>query len=54
MSTSVIRNMNPDMLGEKLPPGRGDFLVLIPSDALSRARASLPSLLDNEDKLLAA
>jgi membrane-bound lytic murein transglycosylase D len=31
-----------------LPPGRGDFLVQIPSDTLSRARAMLPSLLDNE------
>ena len=48
VSTSIIRNLNPDILGEKLPPGRGDFLVLIPSDSLSRARASLPSLLDNE------
>jgi membrane-bound lytic murein transglycosylase D len=48
VSTSVIRNLNPDMLGEKLPPGRGDFLVLIPADSLSRARVTLPSLLDNE------
>ncbi len=48
VSSSVIRNLNPDVLGDKLPPGRGDFLVEIPSDSLSRARASLPSLLDNE------
>ncbi|MFO0592764.1 MAG: transglycosylase SLT domain-containing protein [Polyangiaceae bacterium] len=48
VSTSVIRNMNPDILGDKLPPGRGDFLVQIPADSLSRARASLPSMLDNE------
>jgi len=48
VATSVIRNLNPDVLGEKLPPGRGDFLVLIPSDSLSRARAALPSMLDNE------
>ena len=46
--TSVIKNLNPDVLGDKLPPGRGDYLVQIPSDSLSRARASLPSLLDNE------
>lgn len=45
---SVVRNLNPDVLGDKLPPGRGDFLVQIPPDALSRARATLPSLLDNE------
>ena len=46
--TSVIRNLNPDVLGDKMPPGRGDFLVLIPSDAMSRARVALPSLIDNE------
>ena len=48
VSTSVIRNMNPDVLGDRLPPGRGDYLIQIPSDSLSRARAALPSLLDNE------
>ena len=48
VSTSTIRNMNPDILGDKLPPGRGDFLVQIPADSLSRARAALPSMLDNE------
>lgn len=48
VSLSTVRNLNPDMLGDKLPPGRGDFLVQIPPDTLSRARASLPSLLDNE------
>jgi membrane-bound lytic murein transglycosylase D len=48
VSSSLIRSLNPDVLGDRLPPGRGDFLVDIPSDALSRARASLPSLLDNE------
>jgi membrane-bound lytic murein transglycosylase D len=45
---STIRNLNPDMLGDKLPPGRGDFLIQIPPDTLSRARVTLPSLLDNE------
>lgn len=48
VSTSTIRNMNPDILGDRLPPGRGDFLVQIPADSLSRARAALPSMLDNE------
>lgn len=48
VSTSIIRNLNPDILGDKLPPGRGDFLVQIPPDTLSRARVTLPSLLDNE------
>ena len=48
VSTSVIRNLNPDVLGDKMPPGRGDFLALIPSDSLSRARAALPSMIDNE------
>ncbi len=48
VSTSVIRNLNPDVLSDKMPPGRGDFLVLIPADSLSRARVALPSLIDNE------
>ncbi|HVY47763.1 MAG TPA: LysM domain-containing protein, partial [Minicystis sp.] len=36
------------ILGERVPPGRGDYLVLVPSDTLSRAHAALPVMLQNE------
>jgi membrane-bound lytic murein transglycosylase D len=48
VATSAVRMLNPDMLGERVPPGRGDYLVLLPADTLSRARAALPSMLDTE------
>ena len=48
VSTSALRAINPDFLGEKVPPGRGDFLLMVPSDTISRAQAALPRLLDTE------
>jgi len=44
----TVRNLNPDLLGDKLPPGRGDFIVNVPPDSLSRAHAMLPVLLQTE------
>lgn len=48
VATSAIRTLNPDILGERVPPGRSDYIVMIPADTLSRARAALPSMLENE------
>jgi membrane-bound lytic murein transglycosylase D len=48
ISTASLRTLNPDILGERVPPGHGDYLVMIPADTLSHARASLPALLDTE------
>jgi len=48
VATSAIRTLNPDILGERVPPGRGDYIVMIPADTVSRARAALPSMLENE------
>jgi membrane-bound lytic murein transglycosylase D len=48
VSTATIRTLNPDILGEKVPPGRGDYLVMIPSDAFSRATAALPAMLEHQ------
>jgi membrane-bound lytic murein transglycosylase D len=45
VSTSIIRKLNPDILGKELPPGKGDFLVVVPADALSRTAAALPSMM---------
>lgn len=48
VSTSVLRAINPELLSDKVPPGRGDFLVMVPADTISRAEAALPRLLDTE------
>ncbi|MFO0757165.1 MAG: transglycosylase SLT domain-containing protein [Byssovorax sp.] len=48
VQTAVVRALNPDILGDRVPPGRGDYLVMVPADTLSHARAALPSLLENE------
>lgn len=48
VATGAIRTLNPDILGERVPPGRGDYIVMVPADTVSRARAALPSMLENE------
>ncbi|AUX24135.1 Slt family transglycosylase [Sorangium cellulosum] len=46
VATSTLRKLNPDLLGDRVPPGRGDYLVMIPADTLARAQAALPAMLD--------
>jgi len=46
VSTSTIRKLNPDFLAKELPPGRGDFLIQVPTESVSRAVASMPALLE--------
>jgi membrane-bound lytic murein transglycosylase D len=48
VATSAIRSLNPDILGERVPPGRGDLILYVPADTVSRARAALPAMLENE------
>jgi membrane-bound lytic murein transglycosylase D len=48
VSTATIRSLNPDLLSDKVPPGRGDYLVMIPADTFSRAMAALPAMLETE------
>ncbi|WP_437274702.1 transglycosylase SLT domain-containing protein [Sorangium sp. So ce375] len=48
VGTSTLRKLNPDILGDRVPPGRGDFLVMVPSDTLARAQAALPAMLSTE------
>jgi membrane-bound lytic murein transglycosylase D len=48
VATSAVRTLNPDILGERVPPGRGDFIILVPADTIARARAALPTLLATE------
>ncbi|WP_437806547.1 transglycosylase SLT domain-containing protein [Sorangium sp. So ce1078] len=48
VATSTLRTLNPDILGDRVPPGRGDFIVMIPPDTLARAQAALPAMLSAE------
>lgn len=48
VATAAVRTLNPDILGERVPPGRGDYIVMVPADTISRARAALPAMLENE------
>jgi membrane-bound lytic murein transglycosylase D len=48
VSTSVIRKLNPDLLGKEIPPGKGDFLVTVPAETLSQTVAALPGLVRNQ------
>ncbi|WP_437730238.1 transglycosylase SLT domain-containing protein [Sorangium sp. So ce1335] len=48
VATSTLRKLNPDILGDRVPPGRGDYLVMVPSDTLARAQAALPAMLSTE------
>lgn len=48
VSTATLRTLNPDLLQDRVPPGRGDYLVMVPAESLARAQASLPALLQSE------
>lgn len=57
ISTAKLRSLNPDMLGERVPTGHGDYLLIVPADTLSRAQAALPTMVDraeDDDDVLAA
>jgi membrane-bound lytic murein transglycosylase D len=45
--TTELKKINPHLLTKYVPPG-GDYVVLLPPASLSRARASLPSMLDGK------
>jgi membrane-bound lytic murein transglycosylase D len=48
VSTSVIKKLNPDLLGDAVPGGKGDYLVLVPPESISRAMAALPAMMQLE------
>jgi membrane-bound lytic murein transglycosylase D len=47
---TALRNYNPHLLGKFVPPGR-EHTVYVPAEALSRARAALPAMLDQGDRI---
>lgn len=49
-STSKIRELNPDVLGDRVPDWPGEkFTVRVPKDAQARAREALPQLIATAD-----
>ncbi len=58
ISTAKVRSMNADVLGDRVPRGHGDYLLVIPAESLARAQAMLPSLVEggmgDDDDVLSA
>jgi membrane-bound lytic murein transglycosylase D len=48
LSLSEIRQLNPELLRDRIPPTGGDYLVTLPSERLEHTRAALPAYLDHE------
>jgi predicted Zn-dependent peptidase len=48
VSTSVLRDYNPELLRDRVPPTGGDYLLNIPADRVQQAVAALPAFLDHE------
>jgi len=50
IGVTALRNFNPHLVGKFVPPGT-EQTVYIPADTLSRARAALPAMLDQADRV---
>lgn len=48
ISLATLRDYNPQILRDRVPPTGGDYLILIPADRVSHALAAFPSYLDQE------
>jgi peptidoglycan lytic transglycosylase D len=48
ISTVQLREYNPQILRDRVPPTGGDYLITIPSDRVAHALATFPSYLDQE------
>ncbi|WP_437594084.1 transglycosylase SLT domain-containing protein [Sorangium sp. So ce1000] len=49
ISTAVLREHNPELLRDRVPPGRVDHLISLPADRVARAMALFPAYLDHEE-----
>ncbi|WP_437663895.1 transglycosylase SLT domain-containing protein [Sorangium sp. So ce1182] len=49
ISTAVLREHNPELLRDRVPPGRVDHLVSLPADRVARAMALFPAYLEHEE-----
>jgi membrane-bound lytic murein transglycosylase D len=48
MSTSNLRDYNPHLLRDRVPPNGGDFIVYLPADRVQRTLVSFPAFQDHE------
>lgn len=48
VSTLVIRDYNPELLRDRVPPTGGDYLVQLPADRVTHTLAAFPAYLDQE------
>lgn len=48
ISTTILREYNPELLRDRLPPSGGDYLVHLPADRVQRTMAAFPAYLENE------
>ena len=48
ISTTQLREYNPQILRDRVPPTGGDYLISVPSDRVAHALATFPSYLDQE------
>ncbi|MEP7123110.1 MAG: insulinase family protein, partial [Byssovorax sp.] len=48
ITTTQLREYNPQILRDRVPPTGGDYLITIPSDRVAHALATFPSYLDQE------
>ncbi|MBI4705129.1 MAG: transglycosylase SLT domain-containing protein [Deltaproteobacteria bacterium] len=47
VSGATIRQLNPQLIQDRVPAGGSTWVVNVPSESLSRARAALPALVDS-------
>ncbi|WP_438020893.1 transglycosylase SLT domain-containing protein [Sorangium sp. So ce315] len=49
ISTAALREHNPELLRDRVPPGRTDHLIALPAERVARAMALFPAYLDHEE-----
>ncbi|AUX23082.1 murein transglycosylase [Sorangium cellulosum] len=49
ISTAVLREHNPELLRDRVPPGRVDHLISLPAERVARALALFPAYLEHEE-----
>lgn len=54
LSIAAIRDLNPDLLTDRMPGSKGDVLINVPPDLLAQTLAALPSYLVKEATAVAA
>ncbi len=48
VSTLLLREMNPELLRDRVPPTGGDYLVQLPADRIAHTLAAFPAYFDQE------